>query len=117
MIINMLKNLVYLACMIVFFVFGVAIAPVLRSDINTTQQHDPTTQHEPDKHMYQIYKHDRPLNMQFDHVETAIAYLKSLESNINRHTTHSPYTIRNLTPAVWPPQAATGKDPRPNRYK
>ena len=52
MIINMLKNLVYLACMIVFFVFGVAIAPVLRSDITTTtnthtmdSQHDSTQQH------------------------------------------------------------------------
>lgn len=36
MIINMLVNLVYLGCMIVFFLFGVAIAPVLRSDIITT---------------------------------------------------------------------------------
>lgn len=44
--------------------------------------------------MYQIFKHDQPLRMTFHDVETAQVYLTSLESNINRLMSHSPYTIR-----------------------
>ena len=67
--------------------------------------------------MYQIFKHDAPLNIKFDDVETAVVYLRSLESNIDRRKCHSPYTIRNLAPAKWPPVAATTPDPRPTRYR
>ena len=67
--------------------------------------------------MYQIFKHDEPLNIKFDDVATAVVYLRSLESNIDRLKSHSPYTIRNITPAKWPPVAATKTDPRPTRYR
>ena len=47
--------------------------------------------------MYQIFKHDQPLRIKFHDVATAVVYLTSLESNIDRLTSHSPYTIRVVT--------------------
>lgn len=56
--INMLVNLAYLACMIVFFLFGVAIAPVLRSDINNT--HTTTNTHTMNEQHHSTQQLDQP---------------------------------------------------------
>jgi len=42
--------------------------------------------------MYQILKNGKLL-INADNLETAVVYVKSLESNLDRHASHSPYTI------------------------
>ena len=44
------------------------------------------------KHMYQILKNGKLL-INADDLQTAVVYVRSLESNLNRLTQHSPYTI------------------------
>ena len=77
-------------------------------------------------HMYQILKNGTLL-INADNLETAVVYVKSLESNLDRNTQHSPYTIRrvhqdgsldmsnlNDTPkAIWPPVAGPRDHPCP----
>ena len=45
--------------------------------------------------MYEILKNGKLL-INADNLETAVVYVRSLESNLDRHTTHSPYTIRRV---------------------
>ena len=42
--------------------------------------------------MYTILRDKTPV-IDCDDLQTAIRFVQSLESGINRHTTHSPYTI------------------------
>ena len=43
--------------------------------------------------MYQILKNGKLLINAHD-LQTAVVYVRSLESNLDRNTTHSPYTIK-----------------------
>ncbi len=56
--------------------------------------------------MYTILKNNTPV-INTDNMETAIRFVQSLESGLNRHTTHSPYTIVKSTDA---PAAAAQVD-------
>ena len=55
--------------------------------------------------MYQVLKNGKLLINAQD-LQTAVVYVRSLESNLNRHTSHSPYTI-GLAPVETPDQART----------
>jgi len=58
------------------------------------------TQSSYNKHMYQILKNGKLL-INADDLQTAVVYVRSLESNLDRNTQHSPYTItRVLTPTA-----------------
>lgn len=46
--------------------------------------------------MYQILKNGTPLRIRLHNLDTAIVYLRSLESNLDRNVEHSPYTIRKV---------------------
>ena len=49
--------------------------------------------------MYQILKNGKLL-INADNLDTAVVYVRSLESNLDRSTSHSPYTIvRAIEPA------------------
>ena len=49
--------------------------------------------------MYQILKNGKLL-INADNLDTAVVYVRSLESNLDRSTSHSPYTIvRTIEPA------------------
>lgn len=50
------------------------------------------TQSPYNKHMYQILKNGK-LIINADDLQTAVVYVRSLESNLDRLHTHSPYTI------------------------
>ena len=56
--------------------------------------------------MYTILKNNTPV-INTDNMQTAIRFVQSLESGLNRHTTHSPYTIVKSTDA---PAAAAQVD-------
>ena len=47
------------------------------------------------KHMYQVLRNGTII-INANNMETAIHFVKSLESNLDRHTMHSPYTIRRV---------------------
>ena len=53
--------------------------------------------------MYQILKNGKLLINAQD-IETATVYIRSLESNLDRYTQHSPYTI-GYAPTETPDQA------------
>jgi len=53
--------------------------------------------------MYQVLKNGRVL-INCQDLQTAMVYIRSLESNLDRNTSHSPYTIERA-PEETPDQA------------